>query len=56
MKTYLSIYLGVVVFSTITVLCISSAHNDKESEIYDKCKAKGVYVFSDSRILKCEVK
>ena len=52
--------ITVIVFIVIVVLLISSAHTDKEmqltDEIYSACKDKGVYVFADSSIIKCQVK
>jgi hypothetical protein len=52
--------LALLAFSIVSVLFISSAHTDKEmqmtDEIYSACKEKGVYVFADSSIIKCEVK
>jgi hypothetical protein len=48
--------LALLAFSIVSVLFIASAHTDKEVEIYDSCELTGVYVFADSKIIKCEVK
>ena len=52
--------LALLAFYIVSVLFISSAHKDKEmqltDDIYSACKDKGVYVFADSSIIKCQVK
>jgi len=48
--------ITLIVFIVITVLLISSAHKDKETEIFETCLSEGVYVFADSSIIVCEVK
>ena len=45
-----------IVNIVIVVLLISSAHKDKEIEIFETCLSDGVYVFADSSIIKCQVK